>query len=483
MVPMKVHDEAQQEFTRERIAHWDQVARNWNNKVGLNQYYHQRLGEIYRSLVTPNMKVLELGCGQGDLLAALKPKVGVGVDFSSEMIKRGKEKYPSLQLIQGDAHDFTYHGKFDVIILSDLVNDLWDVQRVLHNLPQFCTPRTRVIFNFYSRMWEFPLKIAEKLGFSKPVLLQNWLTVEDVRNLLQLENFEFIQAKADIIWPIKTPLIDTICNKVLVRFWPLKLFALTNFIISRPSPWLKESRKDDPDVSVIIPVRNEEGHVPQYFSRIPHMGKRTEIVFVEGHSKDNTYEVVQREMAKHPDWKTQLHKQKGEGKGDAVRFGLERATGDILIILDGDLTVSPEDLPLFYDAIVSGKGEFINGVRLVYPMDKKAMRFWNFIGNKFFSLAFSWLLGQPIKDTLCGTKVLWKSDYELIAANRSEFGDFDPFGDFDLLFGASRLNLKIIEIPIRYRERTYGETNIQRWKHGWLLLKMAFIAAKKLKFV
>jgi ubiquinone/menaquinone biosynthesis C-methylase UbiE len=483
MEQQKFRDEARQEFIRERIAHWDQVARTWDSKVKASRYYHQRLAEIYRSLVTPNLRILELGCGQGDLLAAVNPEVGVGVDFSSEMIKRGKEKYPSLQFIHGDAHDFKCDGKFDVIILSDLVNDLWDVQKVIRNMRGYCTPRTRVIINFYSRMWEFPLLVSEKLTLSRPVLLQNWLTVDDVRNLLQLENFNFIQAKTDIIWPIKTPLIDTICNKILVRFWPFKIIALTNFIISRPSPLQRQTRESEPDVSVIIPVRNEEGHVPQYFSRIPQMGKSTEIVFVEGHSKDNTYEAVKREITKHPDWKTQLHKQIGEGKGDAVRLGFEKATGDVLMILDGDLTVSPEDLPLFYNVIVSGKGEFISGVRLVYPMDKKAMRFWNFLGNKFFSLAFSWLLGQPIKDTLCGTKVLWKSDYRIIAANRSYFGDFDPFGDFDLLFGASRLNLKMIEIPIRYRERTYGETNIQRWKHGWLLLKMAALAAKKLKFI
>jgi glycosyltransferase involved in cell wall biosynthesis len=314
-------------------------------------------------------------------------------------------------------------------------------------------------------------------------LLQNWFTVEDVENLLNLENFEIIQTWTEIIWPFRTPGIDSLCNKFLVRFWPFQPFSLTNFVVVRPSPKPKVTRVDKPSVSVIVPVRNEEGHVPQYFSRIPKMGKETEIVFVEGHSKDKTYEVVKQEIAKHPSWKTQLHKQKGVGKGDAVRLGFEKATGDILMILDGDLTVPPEDLPLFYEAIVSGKGEFINGVRLIYPMEKKAMRFWNFLGNKFFSLTFSWLLGQPIKDTLCGTKVLWKRDYEAIAANRSHFGDFDPFGDFDLLFGAARLNLKIVEIPIRYRERTYGETNIQRWKHGWLLLKMAFIAAKKLKFV
>jgi hypothetical protein len=166
-----------------------------------------------------------------------------------------------------------------------------------------------------------------------------------------------------------------------------------------------------------------------------------------------------------------------------VRLGFTKAAGDILMILDADLTVAPRDLPRFFEAIASGQGEFINGVRLVYPMEDEAMRFFNLVGNKFFSWAFSWLLGQPIKDTLCGTKVLWRTDYERIAANRSYFGDFDPFGDFDLLFGAAKLNLKIVEIPIRYAARRYGTTNIERWKHGWILLRMVLFAARRIKFV
>ena len=229
---------------------------------------------------------------------------------------------------------------------------------------------------------------------------------------------------------------------------------------------------------MIIPARNEAGNIPDIFARTPDMGEGTELVFVEGHSRDNTYAAIEAAIAAHPERCCQLLRQTGVGKGDAVRLGFARARGEMLMILDADLTVPPEDLPRFYEALRSGKGEFINGVRLVYPMEKQAMRFLNLLGNKFFSLAFSWLLGQPIKDTLCGTKVLWKRDYEAIAANRAYFGDFDPFGDFDLIFGAVKLNLKITDLPIRYRERTYGTTNIQRWKHGWLLLKMVDICGQ-----
>jgi glycosyltransferase involved in cell wall biosynthesis len=239
----------------------------------------------------------------------------------------------------------------------------------------------------------------------------------------------------------------------------------------------------EPLVSVVVPARNEAGNVPAVFERLPEMGAGTELIFVEGHSSDGTYEAIEREMGKRRRPRTKLFRQTGRGKGDAVRLGFARANGGVLMILDADLTVPPEDLPRFYEAWRSRQGEFINGVRLVYPMQERAMRFFNLAGNKFFSLAFTWLLGQSVKDTLCGTKVLSRADYERIAANRAYFGEIDPFGDFDLIFGAARLNLKIVDLPVRYRERTYGETNIRRWSHGALLLKMVLLAMRRIKFV
>jgi hypothetical protein len=363
-----------------------------------------------------------------------------------------------------------------------LVNDVWDVQAVLQQVAKLTTSHTRIIINAYSRLWEPVLKVAEWLDLAKPTLYQNWLTVDDIAGLLSLTDCEVIKQSQEILWPVGTWLWADLCNHFLVKLWPFTHLALTNFIVARPRPQA-DLRAKLPSVSVIIPARNEAGNITEIFARTPHMGERTELVFVEGHSRDNTYAAVETAIAAHPERCCQLLGQTGEGKGDAVRLGFTRAKGDMLMILDADLTVPPEDLPRFYEALCSGKGEFINGVRLVYPMEKQAMRFLNLLGNKFFCLAFSWLLGQPIKDTLCGTKVLWKRDYEAIAANRAYFGDFDPFGDFDLIFGAVKLNLKITDLPIRYRERTYGSTNIQRWKHGWLLLRMVIFAAKRLKFV
>lgn len=467
-------------YQRSRRNHWDAVARKMDSWAGWSRTYHERLTQVYRFWVAPGQRILEVGCGRGDLLASLRPSRGVGVDFSPEMMRRARILYPELEFIEADGHNMQMlEGPFDVIILSDLIDDLWDVQEVFEQLKRFCHPRTRLIINSYSRLWEPPLIIAEKLGAAKPKLTQNWLTVDDVADLLNLSGFEVIRSWQEVLWPLWTPGIAGLCNKILVKLWPFKLFAMTNFILTRPCP-AKSSKV--PLVSVIVPARNEAGNIAQIFARTPEMGSGTELVFVEGHSRDDTYSIIEQEIAAHPDRKSQLHCQTGVGKGDAVRLGFARAKGDVLMILDADMTVPPEDLPRFYEALHSGRGEFINGVRLVYPMEDEAMCFFNFMGNKFFSLAFSWLLGQPIKDTLCGTKVLWKRDYELIAANRAHFGDFDPFGDYDLIFGATKLGLKIADLPIRYRARTYGSTNIQRWRHGWLLLRMLIFAAKGIKF-
>lgn len=470
-------DPAGAAYQQSRIAHWDSIAHKRDQWRGMGIWYHNRLAEIYRFHIPPNSHVLELGCADGRLLASLNPARGLGVDFSPEMIRRAKAKHPNLEFVQADAHDLSgLNETFDAIILSDLVNDLWDVQRVLQEIKRLCTPRTRLLVNFYSRFWQLPLSIAQSLGLATPNLFQNWLTREDIRMLFRLAGFEPVQISQEILWPLP---LGGLANRFLVRFWPFHHLALTNFVIARPAP----ERAQEPVVSVIVPARNESGNVKAIFERTPNMGRETELVFVEGHSKDDTYAAIQREAAAHPSTPSLILQQSGVGKADAVRLGYAKARGDVLMILDADLTVPPEDLPRFYEALVSGKGEFINGVRLVYPMEKEAMQTLNFFGNKFFSLAFSWLLGQPIKDTLCGTKVLWKTDYERIAANRSYFGDFDPFGDFDLIFGAAKLNLKIIDLPIRYRERTYGSTNISRWKHGILLFRMVAFAARRIKFV
>jgi SAM-dependent methyltransferase len=472
------------QYQRERIAHWDGVARWMRERKGLGGEYRRRLAEVYRFFVPPGKRVLEIGCAQGDLLAALEPSTGVGLDFSAEMIEAARGKYPSLRFLRADAHDaLDLEAEFDIIILSDVVNDLWDVQRVLEQVRRLSTPQTRLVLNFYSRLWELPLAAARRLGLARPNLDQNWLTVEDIEGLLALADFEVIRRREEVLLPLPLPPVSTLANRYLVKLWPFSQLAMTHFLVARPVSNEASKTTRAPRVSVVVPARDEAGNVPAIFARVPEMGAGTELIFVEGGSRDDTYAAIEREIARRPGASCLLLKQTGKGKGDAVRLGFAHATGDVLMILDADLTVPPEDLPRFLDVLTSGKADFANGSRLVYPMEKEAMRFFNLLGNKFFSLAFSWLLGQSIKDTLCGTKVLWRSDYETIAANRAYFGDFDPFGDFDLLFGAAKLNMKILDLPVRYRDRTYGSTNIRRWSHGALLLRMVAFAARRIKFI
>jgi SAM-dependent methyltransferase len=467
----------------ERRRHWDAVARESPAATWAARPYHERLAEVYRFRIPEGQRVLEVGCGTGDLLAALRPSVGVGVDFSVPMVAAARARHPSLHFVVADAHELPSLGPFDVIILSDLVNDCWDVQAVLAQLAPLCAPHTRLVCNSQSRLWEPLLALALRVGLARPVLRQNWLAPGDLRTLLALEGFEVVRRDREILLPVRVPFLARFANRVLARLPLLRHLTLTNVLVARRLPPPAPPRGvRAPSVSIVIPARNEAGNIPAVFDRLPRFADDLELIFVEGHSRDDTWAAITREVANHPAWRCQALRQTGQGKGDAVRLGFARARGDVLMILDADLTMPPEELPRFHAALVEGRGDFINGVRLVYPMEGEAMRFLNLLGNHFFSLAFSALLGQRVKDTLCGTKVLWRRDYARIAAHRADFGDFDPFGDFDLLFGAAKLGLRITDLPIRYRDRTYGTTNIQRWRHGLLLLRMTWFALWRLTF-
>jgi hypothetical protein len=368
----------------------------------------------------------------------------------------------------------------DRIILNGSLHYEPDIQALFEQLRSVCAPDTRLIVAYYSSLWRPVLTLGSHFGLSTKRPDHNWVTPSDVANLLRLTGFEMITESQHLLVPIGIPVVSGFVNRWLAPLPVARWFTLVNLALVRIVP----SETTEPlSVSVIVPARNERGNISGIVERIPRMGPADEIVFVEGHSSDGTWEAIQEIVARHPDRRIRAFQQSGRGKGDAVRTGFAAATGDLLMILDADLTVAPEDLPKFYRALTSGRGEFINGSRLIYPMEREAMRFANMVGNKFFALAFSYLLGQPLKDTLCGTKALSRRHYDEIARGRMYFGNFDPFGDFDLLFGAAKLGLRIVELPVRYRERTYGSTNIRRWVHGWLLLRMTAFAARKMKFI
>jgi SAM-dependent methyltransferase len=455
-----------------------------------HRYYYEYLTRVLRVRIPEGQRILDLGCGSGHLLAALKPSRGVGIDISAPGVEAARRAHrgQNLHFFEGDLADrrllAQVGGPFDTVLLLNVVTHLSDVQRALENLHPLCHPRTRILIYSYSRLWQPFLRAAEAMGLKHRQPPEAWLPPEEIKNMLSLADFQVVRDDMQILCPAGIPLLADAVNRFVGHLPLADLFSLMFGIIARPAPdRFRPAHTSEPSTSVIIPCRNEAGHIRPLVASLPRLGPNSEFIFVEGNSQDDTEAVIREVIQENPALPLRLLKQTGRGKGDAVRLGFGQARGEVLAILDADMGVAPADMLKFVEALARGKGELINGSRMVYPMEGRAMRFLNLLANKCFALLFSWLLGQQVRDTLCGTKALYREDYERISANRAFFGDFDPFGDFDLLFGASRLNLRIADLAVRYHERRYGETNISRFRHGWLLLRMSLFAARKLKFI
>ena len=453
--------------------------------ISKNSAYYDDDLRYMHFIVPEGARVLDLGCGTGHLLAALKPSYGVGVDFSENMLEVARAKHPELKFLAGDVEDpeflATVKGKFDFVILSDTIGMLEDIEVALKHLHRFFTAETRLVISHYSSIWNPALKFGTAIGRRMQQPEQNLLSTTDFRHVLNLSDFEPIRIEWRQLIPFSLLGLGRLVNRYIAPLPLVRGLCLRTYVVARS---LRVKATPPKSTTILIPCRNERGNIERAVLEMPRFGGHQEILFVEGNSSDDTYEECLRVKEAYKDeWDIKVLRQDGKGKGDAVRKGFANAGGEVLMILDADLTMPAEELPKFFEAIASGKGEFVNGTRLVYPLEQEAMRFLNHIANRMFAVIFSYLLNQRFTDTLCGTKVLRKADYEHISANRSYFGDFDPFGDFDLIFGAAKANMRIIEVPIHYKARTYGEPQISRFRDGWLLLRMVVFAYRKLKAV
>jgi SAM-dependent methyltransferase len=449
---------------------------------GRASFFHSEDLRYLKFVIPEGSRVLELGCCTGELLAELKPSFGVGVDLSSSAIDEARRAYPDYSFYAGDieAPGFieSLPGPFDFIIIVDTLGSLDDCQQMFENLHCLCTRQTRLIVGYFSHLWYPPIKFAEAIRLKMPQPPQNVLSSVDVRSLAALADFDALKSERRLLSPLRLFGLGRLINRFVAPIPVFNSLCLRHYTVCRSLRRLGETPRT---ATVVIPARNERGNIEPAIKRIPLFADALEIIFVEGHSGDDTWGEIERVVAANPQINIKALRQLGEGKADAVYTGFDAASGDVLMILDADLTMPPEQLPKFWEAIRLQKGEFINGSRLIYPMENEAMRFLNLVANKIFSLLFTWLLGQRFTDTLCGTKVIRRSDYARLKDTRSYFGDFDPFGDFDLIFGVSKLGLKIIEVPIRYASRTYGATQISRFRHGLLLLRMVWFAFLRIK--
>ncbi|MFY0607967.1 MAG: glycosyltransferase family 2 protein [Cyclobacteriaceae bacterium] len=427
----------------------------------INSYFHKTLRNYARYYCLQNEKLIEvIGSGKG----SVKPDAHI-----ARVEVKGRITDDALLKIEGVPSR--------IILLNGIVHELDDIQNDLEELKTRLHADHRVLIVYYSKLWRPLVKLAAFLGMTSRPSSDNWVTHADINNLCKLSGFELIKSDKKVIVPIWIPLLSGFFNKFLVNLPIYRHLAMANIALIRPI-----FPKNINSVTIVVPARNESGNIDDILRRIPKMSDHDEVIFVEGNSTDDTWDKIQSVQGKSYPFELSCYQQPGKGKADAVRVGFGHAKGDILMILDADMTVPPEELPKFYRAITSGLGEYINGSRMIYPMESKAMRFFNILGNRFFAAAFSYVLGERFRDTLCGTKVMTRSHYNQLISNRSYFGEFDPFGDFDLIFGANKLGLKTIEVPIRYRDRLYGSTNISRWKHGVILLRMLIFASRKIKF-
>ncbi len=451
----------------------------------INAAYHADDLKFMRFLIPPGKRVLELGCGTGELLASLAPSHGVGVDFAQGPLDRARARHPHLAFVLGDAEDQAtleqIEGPFDYIVVADTIGMWEDIDGTLRRIYQLCTPSTRIVIAYYSHLWEPVLKTAEALRLRRKQPSVNYIATADFLNLMDLADFEVINREQRQLVPLRLLGLGSFVNKYIAPLPGIRNLCLRTYLVGRPVKLFPERKFS---ASILIPCRNERGNIEDAIRRMPRFGSAQEILFVEGNSSDGTFAECERVRDAYKGvWDITVLKQDGKGKGDAVRKGFAAAKHDVLMILDADLTMPPEALPKYHAVIESGKADFVNGTRLVYPMENEAMRSLNFIANRMFAYLFSYLVNTRLTDTLCGTKVLMRRDYEVLARERDYFGNFDPFGDFDLIFGAAKQNLKIIETPIHYKARTFGETQISRFRDGWLLLKMVWFAYRKLKAI
>lgn len=464
---------------RRNREHQASVAAARQRWIRRNSYYYGCLKRLLRHVVEPGKRVLNIRCQTGFLIDTLQPSYGVGVEISEEMVEIARAAFPQFDYQEAFPEDYIPREKFDYILLCD-IGDTVDVQKTLQRLHAACDRQTRLIIYSYNDLWEVPLRLAQRLHLKIPQTEQNWLSERDLIGLLTLSGFEWLKTHRTALFPKYIPLFSTLMNRFVAKLPWIERLCMVEVLVARPVPVRVSAA--EVSVSVIVPCKDERGNIETAVRRIPELGRSTEIIFCDDKSTDGTADEVRRMQKMFPERPIRLVDGPGICKSKNVWTGFEAATGEILMILDADLTVMPEELPYFIDAIVSGRAEFVNGSRLVYPIPRDAMKNTNLIGNRVFSKLFSFLLGQPIKDTLCGTKVIWRSDWERIRPMVGTWGTMDRWGDYDLLFGAAKLNLRILDQPVHYQERVYGVTKMTRvFKNGLIMLGMCGHALRRLK--
>jgi SAM-dependent methyltransferase len=471
-----------QKSTLSLAQHFDELAPDWDRFHGRNRECHRLEAALFGAFIHPGASILELGCATGHLLAELKPSFGLGIDLSPRMVELASNNHPQLSFRVSDALHYDTEERFDYIVADNLLEYIRDVPSLFRSCRRLLKPRGRLLLTSANPLWSRVFCTAARLGVDAPAFSKRGLLGQrDILNLLRDSGFEVVREARRVLMPMMIPWISSVINLGGGLLPVVRRLCLTQFLVARPV----ERTAEPPDkaslgadlrysVSVVIPCYNEAESIEDCVRRVPRMGRFTEVIVVDDGSQDDTGERVRSELNRSVDIRL-IGYRPNRGKGYAVRTGFEAARGDILMILDADSTVPPEDLPRFYYPLAEGKADFVNGTRMVYPLLRGSMKPMNAIGNRFFAKVVSWLIEAPLSDTLCGSKAFFREDYQHFPTGG------DPWGDFDWLFGAARRTCKIVEVPIHYAARRAGQSKMKALAHACALLRSSWEAFGRIK--
>lgn len=354
---------------------------------------------------------------------------------------------------------------FELIILSDVIEVYDDLHVLFESINELLTENGVLLITSINTKWKIPLKLLEILNLKEKTKQFSHIHNKKFENIAAGVGFELISSKTRQFLPFKLFKIGNIFNKILeIIFFNFRLGIKSYILFRKNNKFFNQMTK-----SIIIPAKNEEGNLKKLVDRIPKT-LNTELIFSIGESKDKTLEIALEIQQNNKDFNIKVFEQSKNGKANAVWEAVEKSNGEIIAILDSDISVDPEELVNFYEIIENNYADFVNGTRLIYEMEKGSMRFINRFGNRMFQYLIGKIINEPITDSLCGTKVFKKSLLKNIFWWQKTYKLNDPFGDFDLLFSASYSGAKILEYPIHYRARTYGNTQISRFRDGYKLI-------------
>jgi SAM-dependent methyltransferase len=461
--PASQYERLLREHNERIAAHFGGLASSYRQLKHRNRYYNQFLIRWCRSFIAPGQRILDVGCGRGDVLAELKPAGGVGIDLSQAMVEAAAAEFPNLSFRHAAVEDFDGEAGFDAALLINTAEYTFDMGAVIARCHRALRDNGKLLLTTANPLWSPVFHFASRLGLRIPECERLFVTNEDLVNLLRLHGFDVVYKRMSLLVPKYIPFLSDFLNNTWSRIPILRLLSSTQFIVARKVP----AARREYSVSIVVPCYNERGNIERCIREVRKIGSRTELLFVDDGSKDGTAEAV--DPALNPDIDVRVIRYTpNRGKGHAVTMGFNAASGDIVMILDADLTTMPEELAPVYEAFAAGHAEFVNGTRFIYPMEGRAMKWANYVGNKMFNILVSLVMECRVSDTLCGTKAMFRRNYISMEMGR------DPWGDYDFLFGAAQQRLLIRELPVHYRERLAGFSKMNSMKHTVNLLRMCW---------